>query len=140
MNNYTAHGYLAADPELRRFDDGSAVVNFAVGVSKKWKDRSTGDIKERTDWPRFVANGRQAEVIAEYFKKGSEILITASEYRQRSYLKDDQTCYVTEFYIKPGGFEFCGKSSGGGQRAQSGQAAYAGNAAPASGNYDDVPY
>jgi len=105
-----AHGYLAADPDIRYFSDGTANTSFALGVTKKWKDKETQMIKEKTEWPRFFTTGKQAEIIAQYLKKGSELIITDSELRQRSYNnKDGLKVYVSEFFINMRGFEFCGK-------------------------------
>ena len=108
-------GFIGQDPELKHFPDGTAVVNFSVADSQRWKDKKTGEMKERTEWMRFVATGRRAEIIAEYFTKGSEILITDSQFRNREYEKDGVKHYTSEFFVN--GFEFCGRKSdsGGGQ-------------------------
>lgn len=141
-----AHGYFGQDPELSYFQDGTAVVNFSIAVTKKWKDKETKEIKQKTEWPRFVATGRQAEVIAEYFKKGSEIVITDSELRTRNYdHKDGYKVYITELMLKPGGFDFCGKGNGSGNsdRADQQQQAYSSDNQPPKKNEDfddDIPF
>ena len=112
MNKFLCKGFLGQDPELRHFPDGTAVVNFSVADTQKWKDKQSGEIKEKTEWMRFVATGKRAEVIAKHFSKGSEILITDSQLRNGSYEKDGQTIYTTEFFVN--GFEFCGRKSDAG--------------------------
>lgn len=73
MSNYnsvTLVGRLGADPEIRRGQDGSAYGVVRVATSEKWKDKTTGEKKERTDWHRIKVAGRLAEVCGEYLKKG----------------------------------------------------------------------
>lgn len=140
MNKYLFKGFLGQDPELKHFPDGTAVVNFSAADSKRWKDKKSGEIKEKTEWARFVATGKRAEVIAEHFIKGSEILITDSELRNRSYEKDGVTHYISEFYVN--GFEFCGRKNDPGQAKTNQQAQdYAQDNNPPAGAYeDDVPF
>ncbi|MBE0434208.1 MAG: single-stranded DNA-binding protein [Methylomicrobium sp.] len=140
MNKCQFHGYLGADPELKYLPDGAPVVNFSVGVSQRWKDKQTGEIKENTDWPRCVAFGRRAEVISEHFSKGSEILITDSQFKNRSYDKDGERRYITEFVVS--GFEFCGKRRETGQGKANTQAqTYQSSMPPEHADFDDdIPF
>jgi len=140
--NFNCHGYIGQDPELRAFPDGTAVVNFSVASSNRWKDKQTGEQKERTDWLRMVATGRRAEVIAEHFKKGSEIIITKSQFRQREYEKDGKKHYSSEFMVES--FDFCGKKSGDGgaakTQAQANEYAQGQNQPNYNDFNDDIPY
>ena len=112
-----AKGFFGRDPELRHFPDGTAVVNFSIADTQKWKDKQTGEPREKTEWFNFVATGRRAEVIAEHFRKGSEILIVDSAATTRMYEKDGVKHYPVEYRVNQ--FEFCGKKSdSGGQRLQ----------------------
>lgn len=75
MNKVILIGYLGGDPELRYTAGGSAVANFTVATSKRWKDKQSGQTQERTEWHRIVMFNRLAEVAGEYLKKGSRACI-----------------------------------------------------------------
>jgi len=57
MNKFMAKGFLGQDPELKYFPDGTAVVNFSIADTQRWKDKKTGEVKEKTEWFRLVATG-----------------------------------------------------------------------------------
>lgn len=108
MNRVTIKGFLGRDPETRYMPSGDAVTNFSVATSEKWKDKASGEQKERTEWHRCSSFGRTAEVIAEYFKKGSQILLEGSLHT-REYEKDGIKRYSTE--IRVDRFYFCDRAS-----------------------------
>ena len=134
-------GNLGADPDKKILPDGTALVNFSIACGEKWKDRATGELKEKTEWVRAVAFGRRAEVIAEYFKKGSQIYVQG-KMCTRSYEKDGVKHYATEILVSD--FQFCGQRSGGGNDERAGQqaAAYGHGAMPEpSVDFDDdIPF
>ena len=66
-------GNLGRDPELRSTPKGNKVLNFPMATSRRWKDRETEEVHDETDWHRVVVWGRQAEVLSEYLKKGSQV-------------------------------------------------------------------
>ncbi len=99
-------GNLGQDPDLRFLPDGRAVANISIACGKKWKDKQTGEIKEHTEWIRAVIFGKRAEVVADHFKKGSQIYISG-EQRTRSYEKDGIKHYATEIVAHE--FQFCGQ-------------------------------
>jgi single-strand DNA-binding protein len=68
-------GNLGRDPEMRYFEDGTAVTNFSVATNRKWTDQATGDKKEETCWWRVSVFGRQAENCKEYLEKGSSVMV-----------------------------------------------------------------
>jgi len=140
MSNTTIHGFLGQDPEVRHFPDGTPVANFSVAETQNWKDKTTGEKRSKTTWFRCVATGNRVKVIADYFKKGSEILITQSEFRTGEYEKDGRTIYTSEFFVT--GFEFCGrKSEGAVQRTQHQAQTHApDNNSPASDYNDEIPF
>ncbi|MBT7370432.1 MAG: single-stranded DNA-binding protein, partial [Gammaproteobacteria bacterium] len=74
---------------------GGAVTNVSVATSKQWRDRDSGDNKERTEWHRIVFFNRLAEIAGEYLKKGSKVYIEG-ELRTRDWEKDGQKHYTTE--------------------------------------------
>lgn len=74
VNKVILVGTLGSDPEVKVLDGGKAVTNFSIATSESWKD-SNGEQQEKTEWHRIVSFGRQAEVLGEYLKKGSQVYI-----------------------------------------------------------------
>lgn len=75
MNRAILLGNLGRDPEMRSLSDGSAVANLSLATSERWKDKNTGERREKTEWHRVVAFGRLAEIMSQYLRKGSKVLI-----------------------------------------------------------------
>ena len=73
INKVLLLGNLGRDPELRSTPKGNKVLNFPMATSRRWKDRETEEVRNETDWHRIVVWGRQAEVLSEYLKKGSQV-------------------------------------------------------------------
>jgi len=73
INKVLLLGNLGRDPELRSTPKGNSVLNFPMATSRRWKDRETEEVHDETDWHRIVVWGRQAEVLSEYLKKGSQV-------------------------------------------------------------------
>ena len=73
INKVLLLGNLGRDPELRSTPKGNSVLNFPMATSRRWKDRETEEVHDQTDWHRIVVWGRQAEVLSEYLKKGSQV-------------------------------------------------------------------
>jgi single-strand DNA-binding protein len=80
-------GYLSRDPETRYLTSGDPVCNFSIPVSEKWKDKDSGETKERTVWFNCVCYKKVAEIAGEYLKKGSFPIvsgkITTGEYENK---------------------------------------------------------
>jgi single-strand DNA-binding protein len=70
VNKVIILGRLGGDPEIKYTPGGDAIANFSVATSDTWKDKNTGEKKEKTEWHRIVAWGRTAEIADEYLKKG----------------------------------------------------------------------
>ncbi|MGZ4968018.1 MAG: single-stranded DNA-binding protein [Methylobacter sp.] len=115
-------GNFGQDPDLRYLPDGTACVNISIACGEKWKDKVSGEVKEHTEWIRAVIFGKRAEVVAQYFKKGSQIHVTGKQ-RTRSYDKDGVKHYATEILVNE--FQFCGQRSEGGGDARASQQASA---------------
>ena len=75
VNKVMLLGNLGRDPELRYTPQGTAVANLSIATSRRWKDESSDQVKEATDWHRVVVWAKQAEVAGEYLKKGSPVHI-----------------------------------------------------------------
>jgi len=98
LNRCEFIGNLGADPDVRYLPNGDATASISIGCTDKWKDKTTGDIKEATEWVRCVAWRKLAEIIGEYAKKGSKVYVSG-KMKTRSYEKDGQTRYVTEIVL-----------------------------------------
>ncbi len=76
VNKVVLVGNLGRDPEVRHAQDGSKIVNFSVATSETWKDRDTGERKDRTEWHRVVIfNDRLADVAEKYLRKGGKVYL-----------------------------------------------------------------
>ena len=75
INKVILVGNLGQDPETRHIQSGGAVTNISIATSEQWKDKKTGDQKERTEWHKVAFFGRLAEIAAEYLSKGSQVYV-----------------------------------------------------------------
>ena len=75
INKVIIVGNLGNDPETKYMPSGSAVTNLSVATNESWKDKQTGEQKDRTEWHRVAMFGRLAEIAAEYLRKGSQVYI-----------------------------------------------------------------
>ena len=75
VNKVIIVGNLGGDPETRYMPSGSAVTNMTIATNESWKDKQTGEQKERTEWHKVVMFDRLAEIAAEYLRKGSQVYI-----------------------------------------------------------------
>ena len=73
VNKVIIVGNLGSDPDTRYMPSGSAVTNLSIATSESWKDKETGEQKERTEWHKIAMFGRLAEIAAEYLRKGSQV-------------------------------------------------------------------
>lgn len=117
INKVILVGNLGRDPETRYMPSGGAVTNVSVATSKQWRDRDSGENKERTEWHRVVFFNRLAEIAGEYLKKGSQIYLEG-ELRTREWERDGQKHYTTEIVANEmqmmGGRGDMGGGGGGG--------------------------
>jgi len=95
VNKVILVGNCGGDPEIRYLPGGGAVSNFTIATSETWKDKTTGQPQEKTEWHRIVFFNRLAEVVAEYVKKGAKLYIEGS-LRTRSWEQDGVKRYATE--------------------------------------------
>lgn len=109
MNVVNLVGNLGADAELKVFGDGNSVLNFSLATSERWKDKQTGEKKEKTEWHRCKMFGKGAAAVAEYMKKGTKVAVTGS-IAYGSYEKDGVKVYTTD--IKANQVELLGGKNG----------------------------
>lgn len=96
INKVSVIGTLGQDPEQRFLESGKAVVNMSLAVNESWKDKQTGEKKERTEWIRVVLFDRIAEVAAEYLKKGSTCYVEGKLTTRKWQNKEGKDQYTTE--------------------------------------------
>ena len=89
---------VGRDPEVKYMPSGGAVVNLSAATNESWKDKQTGEKKERTEWHKLTFYNRLAEIVGEYVRKGQQIYIEG-RLRTRDYEKDGQKHYVTEIMV-----------------------------------------
>jgi len=75
VNKVIIIGYTARNPEVKYFQDGSAVCNFSVATNEEWKDKNTGEKREKTEWHRVVAFRRLGEICGQYLSKGRQTYV-----------------------------------------------------------------
>ena len=78
INKVIIVGNLGRDPEMRTFPSGDQVANVTIATTDKWKDKQTGEMREATEWHRVVFNGRLAEIVGQYLRKGSQVYVEGS--------------------------------------------------------------
>jgi single-strand DNA-binding protein len=96
INRATLIGNLGRDPETRYTQSGTAVGNFSIACSEKWKDKNSGEWKERTEWINIVAWGKLAEICGEYLSKGSQVYIEGRIQTRKWQDKEGTDRYTTE--------------------------------------------
>ena len=138
VNKVILVGNLGADPDVRNMQSGDKVVNLSLATSESWKDKSTGERREKTEWHRVVIfNQGLVNVCENYLKKGSKIYIEG-QLETRSWEQDGQKKYTTEVVLRPYRGELTmldsRNSQGGGNFANGPQDNYAsGSPAPMGG-------
>ena len=95
VNKVILVGNLGNDPEVRYMPNGNAVANVSLATSETWKDKSTGEQQEKTEWHRVVFFNRLAEIIEQYVKKGTKLYIEG-RLQTRSWEQDGVKRYSTE--------------------------------------------
>lgn len=102
VNKVILVGHLGRDPEARSFQNGGKLVNVSLATSERWKDRSTGEQKERTEWHQLViTNEGLAKVAEQYLRKGSKIYVEGQLRTRKWQANDGSDRYSTEVVIGP---------------------------------------
>lgn len=101
LNKAIIIGNLGKDPEIRHTQDGKAIVNLSVATAETWKDRATGERKEKTEWHRVVIfNEGLAKVAEQYLKKGSTVYLEGQLQTRKWTDKDGVEKYSTEIVLQ----------------------------------------
>jgi single-strand DNA-binding protein len=96
VNKVIIVGNLGKDPEVRYMPSGSAICNITVATSRQWKDKTSGDRQEETEWHRIVFFDRMAEIAGEYLKKGRPVYVEGRLKTRKWTDKDGVDKYTTE--------------------------------------------
>ena len=105
VNKVILIGHLGRDPEIRYMPSGGAVTNVSLATSKTWRDKDTGEQKERTEWHRVCFFNKLAEIVAEHAKKGSAVYVEG-ELQTKDWERDGQKHYTTQ--VNANVFQFIG--------------------------------
>jgi len=96
INKVIIVGNLGSDPETRYMPSGSAVTNLSIATSEQWKNKQTGEQKERTEWHKVAMFNRLAEIAAEYLRKGSQVYIEGKLRTRKWQDRDGNDRWTTE--------------------------------------------
>ena len=101
VNKVILIGNLGKDPEVRRTQDGRPIVNFTLATSDTWRDKATGERKERTEWHRVVIfNENLAKIAEQYLKKGAKVYLEGSLQTRKWQDQSGQEKYTTEVVLQ----------------------------------------
>ncbi len=117
VNKVILIGNLGRDPEVRTMQNGGKVANLNLATSESWKDKATGERKEKTEWHRVVIFGQLADIAERYLKKGSKVYVCGQLQTRKWTDKDGQEKYTTEVVLQGFNSELTmldGKGGGGG--------------------------
>lgn len=142
VNKAILLGNLGRDPEVRTMQSGDKVANLSLATSKTWRDKTSGERQEKTEWHRVVVFGKAAEAVEKYLKKGSKIFVEGS-IETRSWEQDGVKKYSTEIVVR--GFDTKITFLDTKQEVPGDDDAGAGEPAgrtskPADGPADDIPF
>jgi len=143
VNSVTILGRLGQAPEVRSFPNGGKVCNLSVATSEKWRDKQTGETKERTEWHRVAIFAEGLVGIAEkYLSKGDQVYLQGQLETRKWQDQSGQDRYSTEVVLRPfsGKLVLIGGNSQSGQRdsGQSQQGGSGGYSAPPTGGVPDM--
>jgi single-strand DNA-binding protein len=96
INKVILIGHLGADPETRAMPSGMSVANLRLAIAESWKDKTSGEQQERTEWHNVALFGRLGEIAAEYLRKGSQVYIEGRLRTRKWQDKEGRDRYTTE--------------------------------------------
>jgi len=117
VNKVILIGNLGKDPEVRTMQNGNKVANISIATSESWRDKASGERKEKTEWHRVVIFGKLADIAEKYLKKGSKVYVSGQLQTRKWQDKDGQDKYSTEVVLQGFNGELTmldGKGGGGG--------------------------
>ena len=139
VNKVILIGNLGKDPEVRTMQNGGKVANLSLATSESWRDKASGERKEKTEWHRVVIFGNLAEIAEKYLKKGSKVYVSGSLQTRKWTDQSGVEKYSTEVVLQGFGGELTmldGKSGGGGASAGGGMGDESGGGWDSGADYD----
>ena len=139
LNRVMLIGSLGRDPEIRTFPNGGKVCNLRIATSKRWRDRQTGERKERTEWHSVALfNDHHIRVAEQYLRKGSKLYVEGALETRKWQDQSGQDKYTTEIVVRPyeGDIKLLGEPRG--QSDNQSQGGYSGGGY-SGGGYDQGP-
>ena len=142
VNKVILVGNLGADPEIRRLQSGEPVANLRIATSESWRDRQSGERKDKTEWHSIVIfNENLAKVAEQYLKKGAKVYVEGQLQTRKWTDQQGNDKYATEIVLQ----KFRGElqmldSRGEGQQSRQSEQTYAQQSAGYSGLDDDIPF
>ena len=137
INKVILVGNLGRDPETRYMPEGGAVTNVSIATTDTWKDKTSGEKKEATEWHRVVFFNRLAEIAGEYLKKGSQVYVEGRLRTRKWQDKEGQDKYTTEIVCDTmqmlGGRQGMGEGGGRGAGGDRGESSESRGGPPAEG-------
>ena len=156
VNKVILVGNLGRDPEVRTFQNGGKVCNLRIATSERWKDRNTGEQRERTEWHSVaIFSEPLARTAEQYLRKGSKVYLEGQLETRKWQDQSGQDRYSTEVVLRPytstmvmldgrgeGGGGYVSDQSGGGYNQDRGGSGggYSSSPAPASDMDDEIPF
>jgi single-strand DNA-binding protein len=159
VNKVILIGNLGRDPEVRTMQNGNKVANLNMATSESWRDKQSGERKEKTEWHRVVIFGNLADIAEKYLKKGSKVYVCGSLQTRKWTDQSGQEKYTTEVVLQGYGGELTmldgrgggGGGSGGGMGdggggdwdsggSSSGSGGSSGGGSPPSDMDDEIPF
>lgn len=139
INRVILVGHLGQDPEIKSMPSGSAVANASIATSDQWKDKQSGEMRDRTEWHRVVFFNRLAEIVGQYLRKGSQVYVEGRLQTRKWQDQNGNDRYTTEIVASEmqmlGGKDNADGSAGAPAQNQAPQQAAAADAFD-----DDVPF
>lgn len=136
LNEAKIIGHLGRDPETKTLPSGDAVTNFSIATTEKWKDKTTGEMREDTQWHRISMFGKLAEIAAKYLHKGSLVYVSGKLVTRKYNDANGVEKYSTE--IKADTLKMLGGKQDGAAPAAAPQQAPAPRPAPI--DDDSIPF
>jgi len=146
LNKAMIIGNLGNDPDMRYMTNGDPVANFSVATSERWKDKQSGEQKEKTEWHKVSVFGKLAEICGQYLHKGSKVYIEGKLQTRKWQDKDGNDRYTTEINCREmkmldpkGSGEGQNRQSNGSNAGQNQQSGGEGQPGPDDFD-DDIPF
>ena len=100
VNKVILLGRLGQDPDVKTTAAGASIANISIATSESWKDKNTGEKKERTEWHRVIFFGKLAEIVGRYAKKGTQMYVEGQLRTQKWQDKEGVDRYTTEVVVQ----------------------------------------